>query len=231
MRTRMPIGRKKTGSFELQVQDLLLRITAPEEYSEECRAAALSAWEQLNAYSLRHPEFRSSKTPVDVPDNAPAIVREMASAAKAAQVGPAFTTQGAVCEHVGRFLANLIPEVVVSTGGDYFVRSKKKMKLALYQGPTTGGLSVVVDPKRGTQGVFTSVGRLRLPAQSLDGLAILASTTIMADAASAAVMAILSRPNSFRKALSFIDGLDGVQGAVVVQGRRIGVAGAVELAA
>src|SRR5438105_15960234 len=100
MRTRMPIGRKKTGSFELQVQDLLLRITAPEEYSEECRAAALSAWEQLHAYSLRHPEFRSSKTPVDVPDNAPGIVKEIAAAPTAPGVGTASTTQGAVCEHV-----------------------------------------------------------------------------------------------------------------------------------
>jgi ApbE superfamily uncharacterized protein (UPF0280 family) len=222
---------KRSGSFELQVQDLTLRITAPEEYSEECRAAALSAWEQLHAYSLRHPEFRSSKVPVDVPDNAPAIVREMAAVAKMAGVGPAFTTQGAVCEHVGRFLSNIVPEVVVSTGGDYYIRSKKRMKLALYQGPSAGGLSVVVDPKRGTQGVFTSVGRIRLPAQSVDGLAVLASTTIMADAASAAVMAILSRPNSFRKALTFLDSLDGVQGAVVVQGKRIGVAGAIELAA
>jgi ApbE superfamily uncharacterized protein (UPF0280 family) len=155
----------------------------------------------------------------------------MAEVATAAGVGPAFTTQGAVCEHVGRFLASMVSEVVVSTGGDYFVRSKKKMKLALYQGPATGGLSVVVDPKRGTQGVFTSVGRIRLPAQSVDGLAVLASTTIMADAAAAAVMAILSRPNSFRTALTFLRKLDGVQGAVVVQGRRVGVAGAVELAA
>jgi len=223
--------RKKTGSFELQVQDLLLRISAPEEYSEECRAAALSAWEQLQAYSLQHPDFRSSKTPVEVTEGAPAIVKEMAATSKAAGVGPAYTTTGAVCEHVGRFLAGMIGEVMVSTGGDYFIRSKKKMKLALYQGPSAGGLSVVVDPKRGTQGVFTSVGRIRLPSQSVDGLAVLASTTIMADAAAAATMAILSRPNSFRAALAHLRQLDGVQGAVVVQGKRIGVAGAVELAA
>ena len=225
------LTKKKAGSFELQVQDLLLRISAPEEYSEECRAAALSAWEQLQSYSLQHPDFRSSKTPVEVPETAPAIVREMAFVSRLAGVGPAFTTTGAVCEHVGRFLASMVGEVVVSTGGDYFVRSKKKMKLALYQGPAAGGLSVVVDPKRGTQGVFTSVGRIRLPAQSVDGLAILASTTIMADAAAAAAMAILSRPNSFRGALTFLQGLADVQGAVVVQGKRIGVAGAVELAA
>jgi ApbE superfamily uncharacterized protein (UPF0280 family) len=223
--------KKRSGSFELQVQDLLLRITAPEEYSEECRAAALSAWEQLHAYSLSHPEFRTSKTPVDVTDNAPAIVKEMAYMARLAGVGPAFTTNGAVCEHVGRFLSQSVSEVVVSSGGDYFIRSKKRMKLALYQGAGGGGLSVVVDPRKGTRGVYTSVGRIRLPAQSVDGLAVLATTTIMADAAAAAIMAILSRPNSFRGALKYVRKLEGVQGAVVVQGGRIGMAGAIELAA
>jgi ApbE superfamily uncharacterized protein (UPF0280 family) len=226
----VPILKKKSHSFELQVQDLLLRITAPEEYSEECRAAALSAWEQLHAYSLRHPEFRTSKSPIDVPEDAPAIVREMAQSAKAAGVGPGYTTQGAVADHVGRYLARTLPEVTVSTGGDYFVRSKKRMKLNLYQG-STNGMSVVVDPRRGTRGVFTSSGRIRLPAQSIDGLAVMASSCTMADAAAASLMAILSRPNSFRAALSFISNVEGVQGAVVVQGRRIGVAGAVELAA
>ena len=227
----MPLLKKRSGSFELQVQDLLLRITAPEDYSEECRAAALSAWEQLHAYSLSHPEFRTSKTPVDVADTAPEIVKEMAKQARAAGVGPAYTTNGAVCEHVGRFLAGHLSEVVVSSGGDYFLRAKKKMKLALYQGPAAGGLSIVVDPKMGTRGVYTSVGRIRLPAQSVDGLAVLASTTIMADAAAAAMMAILSRPNSFSGALGYLRKLDGVHGAVVVQGSRIGVAGSVELAA
>ena len=75
----------------------------------------------------------------------------------------AFLIRYGLMRHVGRFLAGIVSEVIVSTGGDYFVRSKKKMKLALYQGQAAGGLSVVVDPKRGTQGVFTSTGRIRLP--------------------------------------------------------------------
>ena len=227
----MPILKKKAQSFELQVQDMLLRITAPEELSEECRAAALSAWEQLHAYSLGHQEFRSSKKPVDVPEEAPAIVREMARAARIAGVGPGYTAQGAVVDHVGKYLARVSPEAVVSSGGDYFIRIKKRMRLPLYQGATGSGLSIVVDPRRGPRGVFTSMGRVRLPAQSVDGMAVVASSCTMADAASAAMMAILSRPNSFRAALAFLRSLDGVQGGVVVQGRRIGVAGAVELAA
>ena len=154
----------------------MLRITAPEELSEECRAAALSAWEQLNAYSLRDPAFRKSKTPIEVPNEAPAIVREMVAASKAAGVGPSFTTQGAVIDHVGRYLARVLPEVMVSTGGEYYIRSRKRLKLGLHPGGArTNGLSVVVDPRRGTEGVFTSSRQIRLPSQSVDMMAVLAS--------------------------------------------------------
>jgi ApbE superfamily uncharacterized protein (UPF0280 family) len=210
----------------------MLRITAPEEFSEECRAAALSAWEQLNAYALRQPAFRSSKTPIEVPDDAPAIVREMVAASTAAGVGPAYTTHGAVTDHVGRYLARVLPEVMVTAAGDYYIRSRKRLKLGLHpSGGAANGLSLVVDPRRGTQGVFTSSTEIRLPAQSVDMMAVLASSCVLADAAAAAVMAILSRPRSFRSALAYVRRMEGVQGAVVVQGRRIGIAGAVELAA
>ena len=224
--------RRKHQPFDIQVQDLMLRITAPEEFSEECRAAALSAWEQLNAYSLRHPAFRTSKTPIDVPGDAPAIVREMVAASKAAGVGPVVTTHGAVTDHVGRYLARVLPEVMVTSGGDFYIRSRKRLKLGLHpSGGHANGLSLVVDPRRGTEGVFTSSAQVRLPSQNVDSMAVLASSCILADAAAAALMAILSRPRSFRAALSYVRNLEGVQGAVVIQRRRIGIAGAVELAA
>ena len=50
--------------FDIQVQDLVLRITAPDDLAEESRAAALSFWEQLQSYGLRHPDFNSSKRPL-----------------------------------------------------------------------------------------------------------------------------------------------------------------------
>ncbi len=101
----MRLLRRKTKSFEIQVQDLVLRITADDDFAEESRAAALSFWEQLQSYALQHPEFRTSKRPLDPPAaEAPAIVQEMVASASAAGVGPMFTFRGAVVDQVGRFL-------------------------------------------------------------------------------------------------------------------------------
>jgi hypothetical protein len=41
--------RRRAKAFDIQVQDLTLHITAPEDFAEESRAAALSFWEQLVA--------------------------------------------------------------------------------------------------------------------------------------------------------------------------------------
>ena len=227
----MPLFKKKPQSFTLQIQDITLRVTAPEEYYEECRAAALSVWEQLSAYSVRDPRFRTSKRPVDVPEQAAPLIREMAEVARLAGVGPVFTIQGAVTDHVGRYLARSLPEVLVSSGGDYHIRSKRRLKLVIHHTADGEPLSVVVDPRRGTSGVSTTLGRDQLPARSVDGLTVLASSCMLADAASAAAMAILTRPNSLRQALGYLREIDGVHGAMVFQGKRIGVVGGLEVAA
>ena len=227
----MPLFKKRPQTFNVQIQDILLRVNAPPDYFEECRAAALSMWEQVSSYSARNPRFRTSKRPVDVPEEAPAIIREMAEAARAAGVGPVFTIQGALTDHVGRYLGRSLSDVLVSGGGDYYIKSKKRMKLLVHRDSAGGELGVIVDPRSGTHGVSTALGRGQLPAQTVDGLAVLGLSCTIADAAAAAAMAILSRPGSFTAALDYLRGIEGIHGAMIIKGQNIGVAGGVEVAA
>jgi hypothetical protein len=220
--------RRRAKAFDIQVQDLVLRITAPEDYAEESRASALSFWEQLQAYGLRDPEFRTSKRPLGrVAGDAPEIVREVVSAASAAGVGPMFTFRGAVVDQVGRFLAQQLSEVTVACDGDYFVKARKRLKLAVKR---RGGepITVALDPGPGV-GVSTTLGRGRAGAGP-DGLAVVAATCMLADAAAAGVQACLPKPDGFGMALHYLQRVPGVHGAVVVVGDRIGVSGTLEIA-
>ena len=45
----MKLLRRRAKSFDIQVQDLVLHISASDDYAEESRAAALSFWEQLQS--------------------------------------------------------------------------------------------------------------------------------------------------------------------------------------
>ena len=92
----VPIGAKRRArSFNLLVQEMTLRVTGPEELYEEARAAGMAVWEQVQSFGVRHPEFRTSKRPVAVPEDAAGIVRDLAEAAMVAGVGPAFAFRGA----------------------------------------------------------------------------------------------------------------------------------------
>src|SRR2546428_9669313 len=100
---RVRLLRRRPKVFDIQVQDMVLRITAPDDLAEESRAAALSFWEQLHSYALRNPEFRESKRPLAIPEDAPDLVREIVKVAADAGVGPMFSFRGAVTDQVGRF--------------------------------------------------------------------------------------------------------------------------------
>jgi ApbE superfamily uncharacterized protein (UPF0280 family) len=220
--------KRKPRTFDIQVQDLVLHVSAGTDVGEESRAAALSFWEQLQAYALRNPEVRTSKRPIEVPTDAPAIVREMVQAARAAGVGPMFSFQGAVTDHVGRFLSQQAHELTVSCGGDYFIVARKRQKLTVHRKPSGEAIAVVVQPRSEGLGISTSLGRGR---SAVDGLAVIATSCMLADAAAAGVQAILPKSDGFRLALTYLKRVPGVWGGLVVLGDRIGVAGGVEIAA
>ncbi len=228
----MPLrARRKTRFFEVLVQDMVLRVAGSEELYEQARASGMSFWEQLQAYSIRNPTFRTSKRPLRLPDDAPAPLRRMADLAAHAGVGPMFTFQGALTEFVGRALARTESEVLVSSGGDHFVVPKRRARLHVHPGVGGSAISIVVKPELGPQGIYTTTGRQYMPADTGDGVVIVASSSILADAAAAGALAILSKPRSLRPALVYLRGLDGVHGAMVVRGDRVGLAGSLELAA
>jgi len=220
--------RRRAKAFEIQVQDLTLHITAPEDFAEESRAAALSFWEQLQSYGVRDPDFRSSKRALTrVASDAPPIVQEVVSAASAAGVGPMFSFRGAVVDSVGRFLAEQSGDVTVACDGDYYIKAKKRMKVAVRR---RGGepLTIVLTAGKGL-GLSTTLGRGRGGAGP-DGLAVIAQSCMLADAAAAGVQACLRKPDGFGMALHYLQRVPGVSGGVVVVGDRIGVAGGVEIA-
>lgn len=224
----MRLLKRKPRTFEIQVQDMTLHIQAGKDINEESRAAALSFWEQLHAYTLRNPQVGNSKRPIAVPEDAPQIVREIVAAARLAGVGPMYSFQGAVTDHVGRFLAKEVDEVTVNCGGDYFILGRRRQKLTVLRRSNDSTVAIVVPPSKQGVGISMTMGQGHTP---VDGLAVLADSCMLADAAAAGVQAILPKQNGLAGALTYLKKVRGVLGGVVVVGDRIGLAGPVELAA
>jgi uncharacterized protein len=227
----MALLRRKSEHVDVPVQDLLLRITGPEDVYEEARAIGMLFWEQVQSFAIRNPDFQRSKRPVQVAASAPSIVREMATLSALAGVGPMLTFRGALTEFVGRRMAELMPEVTVSCGEDHYVVARRRARLGFFTGQRPEGLAVVVKPELGPHGVYMDLKGGARPGEIADGLLVVSTSCIVADASAAAARAILSKPNSLKTALAYLRGVPGVHGGIVIQGDRIGVAGGLELAA
>jgi ApbE superfamily uncharacterized protein (UPF0280 family) len=152
----------------------------------------------------------------------------MVASASAAGVGPMFTFRGAVVDQVGRFLLQSLNEVTVACAGDYFITTKKRVKLAVKR---HGGepITVALEPDARGVGVSTTLGRGR-GGGGPDGLAVIADSCMAADAAAAGVQALLPKEFGFAQAVRYLKGVPGVRGGVFVVGERIGVAGNLEIA-
>jgi ApbE superfamily uncharacterized protein (UPF0280 family) len=230
----MPLrARRRARHFDVPVHDLMLRITGPAELYEEVRAVGMQFWEQLQSYAIRNPGFQSSKRPFSVAADAPPIVQKMAALSARAGVGPMFTFQGALTESVGQAMSRSIAEINVVCGPDHYIVARKRSRLALDQraGRKKGEVGIVVKPELGPHGVHISLGNHGGRGHRQDGVVIVATSCILADAAAAGVTAILAKPNSFRAALAYLQRMKGIHGAMLLRGERIGMAGSLELAA
>jgi ApbE superfamily uncharacterized protein (UPF0280 family) len=230
----MPLRTRKRGRFfDVPVGDVVLRVAGDPELYERVRATGLQFFEQIESFGIRQPAFLTSPNAVSVPDDAPALAREMARASATAGVGPRYSVYGALCDFVGSSLQQR-PEVRVSCRGYHLVMTKHRARLPVYaasRGAPTG-LSVVIKPELGLQGVYVSVGANEPGTPPGEDVVVVAGSCTLAGAAAARARDILAGagPDSLKPALTFLKTVRGVHGALVVHGRRIGLAGAVELA-
>jgi uncharacterized protein len=226
----MPLLKRHPVHFDVPVQDMLLRIVGSDELYEEARAAGMLFWEQLQSYAVRHPGFQASKRPLQADDTAPPIVREMAEQSAVAGVGPMFTFPGAMVEFVGRRISEQVPEITVSCEQSHFVLTRHRSRLGLNADPPYEDLGVLIPPGNEPHGVHMKLaqGKRGVPAEIV---VVMARSAILADAAAAAAGAIMRKFDGLKIALGYVKDLPGVHGAVLIQGRNIGVTGALELAA
>lgn len=223
---------RKAERFEMQIQDVTMQVTAPRDLYEESRASAMHFWDVLQSFAARSHEFRASARPLALADDAPEPMRRIAEQAAAAGVGPKFAFKGALTDHLGAFLSQRLPEVVVASTGGYYVVAQRRTKLTVFRGEDPeDGFAVGIDPALGPLGIYTTMGRTDLPTHNVDGLVVLAGSCALADAAATYALGLMDRPDGFAGALAYLQGVDGLRGAVAIQDGRIGMAGAVEIAA
>ena len=226
-------GDKEMVSFTVGVKETDLYVRACKHLTTEATGAALECRYSLEAYIAGHPSFLTSLEPIQVPETAPEIVRDMAQAAQKVGVGPMAAVAGAIAERVGRHLMRYSPEVVVENGGDIFLKATRKMLVGVYAGEShfTGSIALEINPDETPLGVCTSSGTVghSLSYGVADAVIVLSPSVALADAAATAIGNLIRRSEDIPRGIEFAQDVEGLTGLVIIIGDRLGAWGEVML--
>lgn len=218
--------------YHVKVRESDLLILTPHPRPKEALETLLKVRMALEAYIDLHPSFATSLVPVEVEPGAPAMVKTMARAARAAGVGPMAAVAGAIAQAVGEALAQEEEEVVVENGGDIYLKSHHTRTVALYAGdsPLSMKVGIRVRGEKGL-GVCTSSGRLghSLSLGRAHSVTVVAPDAALADAAATALANLVKDPDHISLALERASKIEGLTGAVVIFEDKLGAWGKVEL--
>lgn len=214
--------------FEVRIKETDLWIAASGDFSHEIFETVLNLRQQLEDYIWRHPYFLTSFTPLPIDEGAPPLVRLMMETAQKAQVGPMAAVAGALNEMVGQRLAELSEEFIIENGGDIFIKTLKKRRIAVFAGnsPLSMRLAIEIPPGE-TIGVCTSSGTVghSISFGRADAVCVISPSCALADAVATALGNKVKESKDIKEAISYGKNIEGVKGIFIVMNDKVGIWG------
>lgn len=219
--------------FDVTVFETDLRIGAGKNLYSKALELVNFHRAALEEYIRLHPGFMTSLAPVEPVGNPPGIIKRMCDAAKKAGVGPMAAVAGAVSELVGVGLLEYTSEVIVENGGDIYIKTDVPRKIGIYAGASVLSEKIALEimPAKTPAGICTSSGTVghSLSFGKADAAVIISMDTFLADAVATATGNIVKSADDIERALEFASGIEGVDGALIIVGDKMGAWGSVKL--
>ena len=230
---RLETAAEGLAPFTVTYRESDLMVWAGKDLSVAALEELTRLYDELAEFIARHPRFRDSLVPYELPAGAPAVARDMAAAAEVFGVGPMAGVAGAFADHLGRHLKPASREVIVENGGDLYIASTRERLVGILAGdsPLSGRIALRLPPCPGGIGLCTSSATVG-PSLSLgraDAAVVLAESAVLADAAASALGNLVKKPEDIQPALERVSTAPGVSGCLAVMGEFLGAAGAVEI--
>jgi len=236
------LSSKKKGliPFTIRVKETDLHIQAESDLSEIAIKEVLEQRGFIEAYMQIDPQFRTSFRPLPLMlTAAPKIVTEMIGASNKAGVGPMAAVAGAIAEQTGRELLKYSKEVIVENGGDIFFKINSDIVFSIFAGrsPLSMKVGVKITPRNRGMGfnkgmaLCTSSGTVghSISFGKADAATVIAQSCALADAAATAIGNIVKQDCDIEKAIEAGQQIPGVEGIIIIKGRKLGAWGDLEL--
>lgn len=221
-------------SFEVMVKETDLHISANQDLTSIATELVRRYRANIEAFLSKNPVFQKTFSPIDVPANAPDIIKRMADAAKLVGVGPMAAVAGAISEYVGRGLTEYSDEVIVENGGDIFITTAKERRIGIFAGssPLSNKIAVIIKPEDTPLGICTSSGTVghSVSFGKADAIVVFSKNTALADAAATKIGNLVHSKDDIKQAIEYAQGVPGIEGSIIVIGDSLGGWGNFEFA-
>lgn len=176
--------------------------------------------DDIESYIKTNGEFFTTLEPLDVSEDAPPIVKEMADVAKKTGIGPMAGVAGAISDFLGRDLLGLCSEVIIENGGDIFLKSEKARYIRIYTGEFNPykRLNLEVKSEGKLLGVCTSSGKIghSLSFGNADLVTVISDRAVLADSVATQTANLVKTKTDIEKAVDFAKNILGVKGVVII---------------
>jgi ApbE superfamily uncharacterized protein (UPF0280 family) len=184
----------------------------------------------LEAYLQRHPEFGRALVPLDALADAPPVARCMAHAARGVGVGPMAAVAGTMAQCAGQAGRRAgASDVIIENGGDIYLDIGAPVTIGLYPGagPLANTLAFALKPEDTPLAICSSSGKMghSMSLGACDLATVVARDAALADAAATRAANQVKTVADVDAALERIMAIKGVDGVLIVQADRIGLAG------
>ncbi len=220
-------------SYEVIVKETDLYVRTDSDLSKAIENSIIKYRYQLESYIKGDEAFLKSLAPIEVDPLAPKIVREMADAARAANVGPMAAVAGAMSEYVGRDIDALSNNIIIENGGDIYIKTDVERKISIFAGKSvlSHKVGILIKPDASPLGVCTSSGTVghSLSYGKADAVCVLSRSTLVADTAATSTGNIVKSADDIKSGLDYAMNIKGVDGVLIIVGDKLGAYGDIEL--
>lgn len=192
--------------------------------------ALVAERQKLEAYILRHPEFQSALTPVELLSRAPEAAIRMANASQATGLGPMASVAGTLAQ-IGVEAAKKVgcKEAIVENGGDMYVMSPTPVTIGMYAGENSIGvqLGFSLTPEELPLAICSSSSKMghSLSFGDCELATVVAGDAALADSAATLVCNSISTEKDVEQVLDTVGQIEGIGGILVVKNNKIGLWG------
>ncbi|MCX5861556.1 MAG: hypothetical protein WCG29_11225 [Desulfomonile sp.] len=219
-RNRIPLA--QAVSFEVEVRETNLQIQARTDLSPKAKDSVFRYRYQIEEYLRQHPAFRETASPIQIYAGAPEIVRYCDASSRSTGVAPMACMGGAIADFVGRDLAPDSPNLIVSSGGDSFIKCAFPLDVYLYaKGSRFHELLVLALPSyQRSFGISTFV-----PGKGIHAVTVLSRSACWASAFSKDLGERLTAGEALASVLKRAEAYTDVGSVILVAGETIVLGG------